>query len=416
MDAGRDLDVLHVSGRTVCSPIPDEDARLDEASDAFLQKERVAAGAGDQQRRQFRGGGLSPEQVIEQQAGDIGRERLEQNLRVVAFVAPPVPVLGTVTGQNQQPMLGDALHQGVQDLLRLRVDPVQILDDDDDGLQAALLHEQAREGLQRPAVFLVRVERAPRRVDHWHIEECQERGGRRHQRGSERQQPGDHPLADLANVVAGLNEEIRLQQVDDRQVRGLRPVRGGAGHKHPAVAATQRLAELPEKTRLADAGLTGHADHLPVPLAGMLERVFKLPEFVGARHERREMLAEPGAAPADPVEPIRAAAVPAIEGDRRQREASLQKHPSRLADEDRSGPDVGHARAQRRPCLALGVGIDPAHPIDPGDQHVPCVQPDPDARNWLGPVVLHGEGLDRQRSVGGASGRILHRLEAEDRH
>ena len=123
-------------------PIPGEYARLDQRPDAFLQEERVAAGAFDKRRLERRCGPVTPQQAIEEDVGIVRRERIEPELCVIALAAPGVLVLEAVADEEQNAMARETLDQDVEHRLRLGVDPVEIFEDDDDRLDAALLEEQ----------------------------------------------------------------------------------------------------------------------------------------------------------------------------------------------------------------------------------------------------------------------------------
>src|SRR5437899_1957332 len=88
----------------VVATIADERACLDRRSHAFLEEERVAAGAFDQNRLDRCRGVLTSHQAIEEDVGILRRERIEPELRVVALVAPGVLVFGTIAQEKQNPM------------------------------------------------------------------------------------------------------------------------------------------------------------------------------------------------------------------------------------------------------------------------------------------------------------------------
>ena len=86
--------------------------------------------------------GLQPRVVAQegtqQLARALGRERVEPELAVVGLAHPAMPVLGPVGDQQEEPSRGQALDQAVEEGLRLGIDPVQVLEDDEDGLILAL--------------------------------------------------------------------------------------------------------------------------------------------------------------------------------------------------------------------------------------------------------------------------------------
>ena len=72
----------------------------------------------------------------------VRRERIEPELAVIALVAPGVLALGAVADEEQNTMAREALDQGVEHRLRLRVNPVDILEDEQNRLAAAFLEDQ----------------------------------------------------------------------------------------------------------------------------------------------------------------------------------------------------------------------------------------------------------------------------------
>ena len=70
------------------------------------------------------------------------RERIEPELCVIGLAAPSVLVLRAVADEEENTMAREALDQGVEYRLRLGVDPVEILEHENDQLAAAFLEQQ----------------------------------------------------------------------------------------------------------------------------------------------------------------------------------------------------------------------------------------------------------------------------------
>src|SRR2546428_13831082 len=87
--------------------------------------------------------------------------------------------------------------------------------------------------------------------------------------------------------------EVRLQQVDDREIGRRLPVGGRAADKDQRVPEAVRCDELPEETRLADAGLAYHGHDLTGICPRLLERSGELLELRAPGHEGRELFAYP---------------------------------------------------------------------------------------------------------------------------
>ena len=117
---------------------------LDQGPHALLQEEGVALGPLDQAalqrleaRRRRRAGRPSSSSAL---SGGSGSSR---SWRVVRLAAPAVLVLGPVVDEEQQPGGRQALHQAVEQRLGLGVDPVEILEDQQQRLDLALAEQQA---------------------------------------------------------------------------------------------------------------------------------------------------------------------------------------------------------------------------------------------------------------------------------
>ena len=79
-------------------------------------------------------------------------------MRVVGLAAPAVLILGAVVDQEQQAGRGQALDQTVEQGLRLGIDPVQILANQEQPLLLALAEEHPFEGVERALASLWGIE------------------------------------------------------------------------------------------------------------------------------------------------------------------------------------------------------------------------------------------------------------------
>ena len=84
-------------------------------------------------------------------------------------------VLRPVVDQQQEPGRGQALDQAVEQGLRLGIDPVQILEHQQQRLHLAFAQQHALERLERALAALRRVEGAKRTVVRQHLQEGQQR-------------------------------------------------------------------------------------------------------------------------------------------------------------------------------------------------------------------------------------------------
>src|SRR3972149_2516082 len=88
-------------------------------------------------------------------------QRPRPQLRQPALAAPLVPVLGPVVDEQQDSRPGQALDQAVEEDPGLAVDPVEILEDEQDGLDLALAEQQPPDGVLGAPPALGGFERLP---------------------------------------------------------------------------------------------------------------------------------------------------------------------------------------------------------------------------------------------------------------
>jgi hypothetical protein len=105
-------------------------------------------GALDQARFEPLQTGIVSQEALQQGLGTRRGQRVEPELGVVGLRVPAVLILGAVVDRQQQASSGQALHQAIEERLGLGVDPVQVLEDQQEGLHLALPQEQALEGVQ----------------------------------------------------------------------------------------------------------------------------------------------------------------------------------------------------------------------------------------------------------------------------
>ena len=184
--------------------------------------------------------------------------------------------------------VGRLSNKVIEKRLRLAVDPVEVFEDQEQRLDAALGEEQAFDGVERALPALPRVARLPHRIVDGDVEQGKEGGQRWLERAVQREElPGDL-LADLALIVAVLDLEVDLEQVDDREVRRRLPVRHGASLDYEPGARAMRPRELEEEAGFPDAGLADHRGQLAVTTAGLLERAAEVLDLGVASDEPAE--------------------------------------------------------------------------------------------------------------------------------
>src|SRR5262249_15285537 len=126
------------------------------------------------------------------------------------LAAPAVLVFRAVVDQQQQSGRGQALQQRLEERLRLRIDPVQVFEDQQQRLYLAFAQQHALEGVEG-ALTPRRLELLERTVLWEDVQQGEERGERLLQRLVERQHlPGDLG-ADGARLIPLLDMRIALE-------------------------------------------------------------------------------------------------------------------------------------------------------------------------------------------------------------
>ena len=139
-------------------PARPPDPGLHQRPHALLQEEGIALGALDQELLERRQAGVVPQQGLEEFVGARRRQRVEPQLRVVGLAAPAVLVLRAVVDQEEDAGGGQALDQAVEQGLGLGVDPVQVFEDQEQGLHLAFAQQHPLERLEGALAALRRIE------------------------------------------------------------------------------------------------------------------------------------------------------------------------------------------------------------------------------------------------------------------
>jgi hypothetical protein len=129
----------------------------------------------DQQPLERRQAGVLPQQGVEEGLGARWWQRIEPQLRIVGFAAPAVLVLGAVVDQQQEASCRQAVDEAVEQGLGLGIDPVQILEDQQQWLHLALAQQHALECLQGALAALGGLERAEGAVVGQRVQQPEER-------------------------------------------------------------------------------------------------------------------------------------------------------------------------------------------------------------------------------------------------
>src|SRR5262249_12121494 len=98
--------------------------------------------------------------------------------------------------EEQDTRRRQTLDEDVEERLGLAVDPVQVLEDQEEGLDTRFMQQQLPKRIKRAAPPLSRIERIPRSVIHGQVEQRQQRRQRWLQSAVKREQLARHLLPD----------------------------------------------------------------------------------------------------------------------------------------------------------------------------------------------------------------------------
>ena len=127
----------------------------------LLQEERVALGPLEDQLHHRVLDGVLAEQRADDPGAVVGREGLQRDLGGVRSPHPRRLIAGAVGGHQEDRRAGHAVGQRGQQLLRRAVDPVQILDGDDERLAAAQPEQEPTDDLEGSRLGHLGAEGAP---------------------------------------------------------------------------------------------------------------------------------------------------------------------------------------------------------------------------------------------------------------
>ena len=274
---GRDLDRRERLDLSIGPALADQHLRLDQRADALLEEEGIPLRALDQEPAQRLQAGIVAQERVQQLGRALVRQRIEAELRVVGPASPRVVILGAIVDEQQEPRRRKAVDEAVEEGLRLGVDPVEVLEHRQQRPDLALPQQQALQGVERALPSLGGIEGRKRAVRGERVQQRQQGRDGVPQALVERQHvPGDLG-ADRARVVAVRDLEVRLEEIDDRQVRGRLPVRHGEALEDEPSLGAMGMDELVEEAGLPHAGLPDDGHDLAVPAAGSLEGPLEQP-------------------------------------------------------------------------------------------------------------------------------------------
>src|SRR5712691_5924317 len=213
---------------------------------------------------------------MEEFAGALGRQRVEAQLGEVRPPSPGMLILGPIVDEEENTRGRQALDEGIEERLGLAVDPMEVLDDQQERPRLTFPQQQARDGVERALTTLGRVEGLPAEVAGWDVQQRQEGRRERLERAVERQERAAHIIANVAALVPVLDLEVRSEEVNDRQIAGRLPVRDGPAFENMPALCEVRVDELVKEAGLSDTRLADARHRLPIALAGTLEGTTEL--------------------------------------------------------------------------------------------------------------------------------------------
>src|SRR5713226_361996 len=210
VDRGRHLEARDRADKPILTALARESSRFNQGADALLQEQRVALGTVDQEPLEGLESRVVPEQAGHQVFRARRRQGVDPQLPVVGLAPPPMLVLGPVVDEKEDPGRWQALDQAIQECLRLRVDPVEIFEEDEERLHLALPEQEALDPVQSPLPALRRGEPIPPRILHRDVQQRQQRREYELKLAIQRQYLARHLFPHLPRVVPPLDLAIRL--------------------------------------------------------------------------------------------------------------------------------------------------------------------------------------------------------------
>ena len=219
-------------------------------------------------------------------------------MRVVRLAAPAVLILRPIVDQQQEVGRRQALDQAVEQGLRLGVDPVQVLEHQQQGLHLAFPQQHALEAssVRWRRCGGSRVQK--RAVVRHSVQERQQGGESVLERLVERQHLAGDLGPDGARVIAVVHMAVAFQQVNDGEVgRGLAVGHRGTLQHAPALGAVG-VDKLMHQARLPHTCFPHQGDHLAVArlclCQGLVERLqLLLPPYKRCQAPRGRRLQAP---------------------------------------------------------------------------------------------------------------------------
>ena len=225
-----------------------------------------------------------PENCRQHFIGAVLFQRLEPQQMAAGLVSPAQPIFGPVIHQEQNPLTGHLLHEQVEKSLALVIQPMQILDHQNERALPCFTQEQTNDGVERArspelrvhageALFIVLDLQQRIEIGEGGLERCIQVGD-----------PFRYPVPPRRRIVSLGDSEIAMQQLDHRQVRRPLAVRDRGRLEDRPVSACLRL-EFEDEPRLSHARFGHEGDKLSGSGLGELRREPEDFPFLAAPNE-----------------------------------------------------------------------------------------------------------------------------------
>src|SRR5262249_42013583 len=141
-----------------------KNACLDERTNALFQEERVAFGPVDEEPLELTKPWIVSDERPEQLIGACRRQRVDPELSVKSLASPAVLVLRAIVDAEEHTSRGQTLDERIENDLSLGVDPVKVLEDQQQWLDLTLAQEYMLDGAERALSAMRRFESEERIV------------------------------------------------------------------------------------------------------------------------------------------------------------------------------------------------------------------------------------------------------------
>ncbi len=422
------VELVDLDEQAIGPALADQRALLEQRGDAFLDEERIAAGALDQQPREAVIAGIIAEQLAHQFECLGRRQRLDR--QAAHGGRPDVAELRTMVHQQHLPRRGQALGDAVEHRERLAIRPVQVGHREHERAFLRKAGEQVGEGRVQPALPLVGCEAPPGRILRTRAQRRDHGGHGIRGEGAEARQPAFHLVVHPGRAILRRHAEMRPRKARERRERRRAVIALAEGLQDARGLGRLARDEFLHQARLAAASIAHERHTRPVPVQAAAQRILEHRHLGGTADEGR--LAAPRADLQARARGVRRDQ--AIDLDRVGRSAQVQ-HAWRvrgdvaLDQSQRGGGDPGLARLCRLldPCRDVhhrAGGIEPAREVVDDVVHHDLARMQADARREVDAVpraFLLREAPQRvahvQCRAAGGQRVLLHRRGcAEHRH